>query len=56
MTIEIVNEVRRARETYAARFNYDLDAIFADLRRRRTPRHKVATLSKRKHKPALVRA
>jgi hypothetical protein len=30
----IVAEVRRAREEYAAKFNYDLDAIFADLKRR----------------------
>jgi hypothetical protein len=30
----IVEEVRRAREEYAQRFNYDLDAIFDDLQRR----------------------
>jgi hypothetical protein len=29
----IVKEVRRIREAYAAKFNYDLDAIFQDLRR-----------------------
>lgn len=29
----IVEEVRRWREEYAARFNFDLDAIFADLHR-----------------------
>lgn len=28
----IVEEVRRAREAYAARFNYDLRAIFRDLK------------------------
>ena len=28
---EIVAEVRRARENYAAAFNYDLDRIIADL-------------------------
>jgi hypothetical protein len=27
----IVEEVRRARERYAARFNFDLDAIYRDL-------------------------
>jgi hypothetical protein len=27
----IVEEVRRAREEYAARFDHDLDAIFRDL-------------------------
>ncbi len=29
----IVEEVRRIREEHAAEFNYDLDAIFADLKR-----------------------
>jgi hypothetical protein len=28
----IVGEVRRVRDTYAARFNYDLRAIFRDLK------------------------
>ncbi len=28
----IVDEVRRARDAYAARFNYDLRAIFHDLK------------------------
>jgi hypothetical protein len=30
----IVEEIRRYREEYAAQFNYDLDAIFEDLRRK----------------------
>jgi hypothetical protein len=30
----IVEEVRRAREAYAKRFNYDLNAMFDDLQRR----------------------
>jgi len=30
----IVEEVRKAREEYARKFNYDLDAICADLQRR----------------------
>lgn len=30
----IVDEVRKAREEYAAKFNFDLDAICADLRRK----------------------
>ena len=34
MTDSIVQEVRRAREAYAKRFNYDLAAIFADIARR----------------------
>lgn len=28
----IVEEVRRIREAYAAKFNYDLEAIFQDLK------------------------
>jgi hypothetical protein len=28
----IVDEVRRVRDAYAARFNYDLDAIFRDIK------------------------
>lgn len=32
MNDPIVDEVRRARDTYAARFNYDLNAIFRDLK------------------------
>jgi hypothetical protein len=28
----IVDEVRRSRDTYAARFNYDLRAIYLDLK------------------------
>ena len=31
---EIVSEVRRVREELAARFNFDVRAIFADIRRR----------------------
>ena len=30
----IVEEVRAIRDAYARRFNYDLDAIFEDVRRR----------------------
>ena len=30
----IVDEIRRARDAYAARFNYDLRAIFRDLKDR----------------------
>jgi hypothetical protein len=32
----IVEEVRRIREEHAAKFNYDVDAIFADLKRLET--------------------
>lgn len=33
MTDKIVEEVRRAREAYAEQFDYDLRAIFADIRK-----------------------
>ena len=33
-TDEIVEEIHQIREEYAKSFNYDLDAIFADLRRK----------------------
>ena len=32
MNDPIVEEVRRIRDAYAAQFNYDLDAIFCDLK------------------------
>lgn len=32
MTDPIVDEVRRVRDEHAARFNYDLDAIFRDIK------------------------
>ena len=31
---EIVEEIHQIREAYAKSFNYDLDAIFADLRKK----------------------
>ena len=30
---EIVEEVRRVRDEYAAKFNYDLDKIFKDIKK-----------------------
>ncbi len=32
MNDPIVEEIRRVRDTHAARFNYDLDAIFNDIK------------------------
>lgn len=32
MNDPIVDEVRRARDAHAAKFNYDLDAIFQDIK------------------------
>ncbi len=34
MNDPIIDEVRQARKAHAAKFNYDLDAIFRDLRER----------------------
>jgi len=41
MNDPIVDEIRRVRDAHAARFNYDLDAIFRDIKERETKsRHK----------------
>jgi hypothetical protein len=37
---EIVEEVRKVRDEYAAQFNYDLDAIFKDIRRQEEKSHR----------------
>ena len=45
----IVEEIHRIREEHAARFNYDLDAIFRDLEKRQYESgHKVVSFSKAK--------
>ncbi|HEV2689590.1 MAG TPA: hypothetical protein VGV35_13600 [Bryobacteraceae bacterium] len=42
---EIVEEVRAAREAYAARFNYDLAEMYKDLKAKEQARgHRVAPL------------
>ena len=38
MNDPIVDEVRRVRDAHAARFNYDLDAIFLDIKKREKER------------------
>ncbi len=49
---EIVAEVRRARHEHAARFNYDLDAIAADLKEKeRRSGRKVVSLPPRRPLP-----
>jgi hypothetical protein len=49
---EIVEEIHRIREEYAKSFNYDLNAIFADLRKKEAASdRKVVTLSR---KPSLT--
>lgn len=50
-TDEIVEEIHRIREEYAKSFNYDLDAIFADLRKKEAESgREIVTLSR---KPSL---
>jgi hypothetical protein len=47
----IVNETRRLREAYAARFNHDPDAIFEDiLKRQSEAKRKLISLPARKPK------
>ena len=50
---EIVEEVRKARDEYAAKFNYDLEAIYKDIKEKekQSPR-KVVSLPPKK--PDLV--
>ena len=38
MNDPIIDEVRRIRDAHAARFNYDLDAIFRDIKEREKKR------------------
>jgi hypothetical protein len=46
---EIVEEVRRNREAYAAKFNFDLQAMYEDLKRaERKSRRKKVTLKPKK--------
>ena len=49
----IIAEIRRIREAHAAKFDYDLDAIFEDLKEkeRKDPRKKVSFPPKRLTRP-----
>jgi hypothetical protein len=47
----IVEEIHRIRREHAKRFNYDLNAIFADIRKREADRKNLSTLQP--VKPAL---
>jgi hypothetical protein len=40
----IVEEIHKFREAHARKFNYDIDAIFEDLRRKQATRRNLATL------------
>ena len=49
---EIVEEVRKVRDEYAAKFNYDIDAIYKDIKRLEAESgRKFVTLPPRKVKP-----
>jgi hypothetical protein len=50
-TDPIVEEVRRARHDYAARFNFDLDAIFEDLKAKEAASGKTYVDRSRLEKP-----
>ena len=46
---EIVEEVRKVRDEYAARFKYDLDAIYEDIKKQEMQtERKVVSLSPKK--------
>ena len=46
---EIVEEVRRVRDEYAAKFNYDLDAIYEDIKKQeKQSERKVVSLPPKK--------
>jgi hypothetical protein len=55
MTDEIVAEVRRAREAYAKRFNYDLRAIFADIKKQQADSEREFVSLPAKRIPPLTR-
>jgi hypothetical protein len=43
---KIIEEIRKIREEHAAKFNYDLDVIYKDLKQKETQRgHKIVSLS-----------
>ena len=46
---EIVEEVRKMRDEYAAKFDYDLDAIYKDIKKQeKKSRRKVVSLKPKK--------
>jgi len=50
---EIVEKVRKVRHEYAAKFNYDLEAIFKDIKRQEE-KSKREVVSRPPKKPELV--
>jgi len=55
---EIVEETRKAREEYAAKFNYDLEAIYIDLKKQeeQTPQNLVSLPSRQPEMIPLTKA
>ncbi len=46
---EIVEEVRKTRDEYAAKFDYDLDAIYKDIKKQeKKSRRKIVSLKPKK--------
>jgi len=53
MSDPIVEELRRIRHQHAARFNFDLDAVFEDLKEKeRRSKRKIVSRSPRPPRPA----
>jgi hypothetical protein len=53
---EIVEEVRRNRDAYAARFNYDLNAIYQDLKAKESrSKRKLVSFSPKRPLPPVTR-
>jgi hypothetical protein len=55
---EIVEEVRKVRDEYAAKFGYDLDAIYEDIKKqeKQTQRKIVSLLPKKVDMPEVEKA
>jgi len=55
---EIVEEVRKVRDEYAAKFNYDIDAIYKDIKKqeKQTARKVVSLPPKKAELPEVEKA
>lgn len=48
----IVEEIHKIREEYAKKFNFDIDAMFEDLREKQSKsKHRIVSFAKDKEKP-----
>ena len=53
MNDAIIDEIRKTRDAYAARFNYDVKAMMAELRKRQAKSgHKLVSFARPPKKPA----